>query len=267
MSGSVDRVRILVTNDDGVRAPGIGVLATRLAAAGHDIVVGGPLDDRSGSGASIGPVHVGAGLTLEEVVLEGLGVPCFGIDGPPALSVMMARLGAFGDPPDVVVSGINPGCNTGRSVLHSGTVGAALTAANFGISGMAVSVDVSEPMHFDTAAELAVAALEWLLEAPRRTVLNLNVPGLPLDQVRGVRRANLAPFGTVRTALAEQREGRIELELRATQEELDPNSDTALVNAGWAAVTTLVGVRADESLDAAPDIERWIDGSRQAATG
>jgi 5'-nucleotidase len=267
VSGSVEGVRILVTNDDGVRAPGIAVLATRLAAAGHDIVVGGPLDDRSGSGAGIGPVHVGEGLTLEEVVLEGLGVPCFGIDGPPALSVMAARLGAFGDPPDIVVSGINPGCNTGRSVLHSGTVGAALTAANFGISGMAVSVGVSDPMHFDTAAELAVTGLEWLLSAPRRTVLNLNVPGLPLDEVRGVRRAKLAPFGTVRTAIAEQRDGRIELELRATEEELDPGTDTALVNAGWAAATVLIGVRADDSLDAAPALDQRIGRPPEAAAG
>src|SRR5439155_19079281 len=183
---------------------------------------------------------------------EGLGVPCFGIAGPHALSVMAARLGAFGDPPDVVVSGINPGCNTGRSVLHSGTVGAALTAANFGISGMPVSVCISDPMHFDTAAELAVTGLEWLLSAPRRTVLNLNLPGLPLDEVRGVRRAKLAPFGTVRTAIAEQRDGRIQLELRDTGLELDPDTDTALIGAGFATVTALVGIRADESLDLGP---------------
>ena len=56
--------------------------------------------------------------------------------------MLAARLGGFGDPPELVVSGINPGRNTGRAVLHSGTVGAALTAANFGVSGLAVSIDV-----------------------------------------------------------------------------------------------------------------------------
>src|SRR4051794_41653689 len=95
---------------------------------------------------------MGEGLTLEEIVLEGLGVPCFGIDGPPALSVMAARLGAFGHPPDIVVSRINPGCNTGRSVLHSGTVGAGATAANFGISGKAVRVCITRPASVGTAA-------------------------------------------------------------------------------------------------------------------
>src|SRR4051794_10152389 len=153
---------------------------------------------------------MGEGLTLEEIVLEGLGVPCVGLDGPPALAVMAARLGAFGDPPDIVVSGINPGCNTGRSVLHSGTVGAALTAANFGVSGLAVSLDISDPMHWDTAAQLAVLALRWLAAAPARTVLNLNVPARPLGKVAGVRQARLAPFGTVRTAIAEQRDGHLQ---------------------------------------------------------
>lgn len=240
---------MLVTNDDGVRAPGIAVLAGRMAAAGHDVVVAGPLDDRSGSGAGIGPVHVGEGLTLEEVELEGFGLPCFGIDGPPALAVMAARLGAFGDPPEIVVSGINPGPNTGRSTLHSGTVGAALTAANFGVSGLAVSVEVSEPMYWDTAAEVAAAGMAWLVEAPTRTVLNLNVPALPLAQLKGIRRARLAPFGTVRTAIAGRTDSRLELELRATNVELDPDTDTALVNDGWAAATVLVGIRADDSVD------------------
>src|SRR4051812_44349093 len=115
---------------------GLAVLAAALAEVGHDVVVAAPLDDRSGSGASIGPVHMGEGIAMESVTLEQVtSVPCFGIDGPPALAVMASQLGAFGEPPKLVVSGINPGCNTGRSTLHSGTVGAALTAANFGISG------------------------------------------------------------------------------------------------------------------------------------
>lgn len=252
-------MRILVTNDDGVRAPGIAVLATRLAKTDHDVVVAGPLDDRSGAGAGIGPVHLSEGLALEEVELEGLGVPCFGIDGPPALAVMAARLGAFGEPPELVVSGINPGPNTGRSTLHSGTVGAALTAANFGVSGLAVSLGVSEPMHWDTAAEIAVAGLAWLVDAPARTVLNLNVPALPLHQVGGVRRARLAPFGTVRTAIAGRSEGRLELELRATNVELAPDTDTALVNDGFVAATVLVGIRADESLDPSAGIAAGLE--------
>src|SRR5947208_1397966 len=82
---------------------------------------------------------------------------------------------------------------------------AALTAANSGCSGLAVSLDISEPMHWDTAAALAVRAMAWLAEAPARTVLNLNVPARTFTDLAGVRRARLAPFGTVRTAIAEQR--------------------------------------------------------------
>ena len=252
-------MRILVTNDDGVRAPGIAVLATRLAGTGHDIVVAGPLEDRSGSGAGIGPVHLTEGLALEEVEVEGMGLPCFGIDGPPALAVMAARLGAFGDPPELVVSGINPGPNTGRSTLHSGTVGAALTAANFGVSGMAVSLEVSDPMWWDTAAEIAAAGLGWLIAAPARTVLNLNVPARPLVQVRGIRRARLAPFGTVRTAIAGRSEGRLELELRATDVKLEPDTDTALVNEGFVAASVLLGIRADDSVDASAGIAEGLE--------
>ena len=108
-------MRVLVTNDDGVRAPGIAFLAAALSEAGYDVVIAGPLEDRSGSGAGIGPVHMGEGLALEEVVLPDVaGVPCYGLDGPPALAVMAARLGAFGESPTIVASGINPGCNTGR---------------------------------------------------------------------------------------------------------------------------------------------------------
>ena len=103
--------------------------------------------------------------------------------------------GAFGPPPDVVVSGINPGPNTGGAVLHSGTVGAALTAANFGFSGLAVSMGTGDPMHWATAAELSVPCLEWLLEQQPRTVLNLNAPNLPIEEVRGVRWGELSASG------------------------------------------------------------------------
>jgi 5'-nucleotidase len=252
-------MRLLVTNDDGVRAPGIAVLARAMVDAGHDVVVAGPLTDRSGAGAGIGPVHMGEGLDLIEIEMEGAsGIPCFGLDGPPALAVMAARLGAFGAAPDFIASGINPGCNTGRSVLHSGTVGAALTAANFGVSGLAVSLGVADPMPWETAATLARVAMDWLVGAPRRTVLNLNVPALALADLAGIRQARLAPFGTVRTAIAEQRDGRIELELRDTGEELDPDTDTALIAAGFATLTPLVGIRADADMEVAAAIEERL---------
>jgi 5'-nucleotidase len=137
-------MKVLVTNDDGVDSPGLHALARALVDDGHDVIVVAPDREMSGSAAAIGQVHVEAGIDAERVDLPRLdGVPAYAVAGPPGLCVLTARLGGFGDPPELVVSGVNPGCNTGRAVLHSGTVGAALTAANFGCRGLAVSIDVS----------------------------------------------------------------------------------------------------------------------------
>jgi 5'-nucleotidase len=259
---TVAAVRVLVTNDDGVNAPGLAVLARALRAAGHDLVVAAPLVDFSGSGAAIGPVHLTNGVTFEEVEIEGLeGVPVYGLDGPPALAVVAARLGGFGPPIDLVVSGVNPGNNTGRAVLHSGTVGATLTAANVGVSGVAVSVGWNERPQFATGAAVAVAAVAWIRRAPARTVLNINTPDLPLDQVRGIRAATLATFGTVRTTFVGTGDGRLELEMQETTEvELAPDSDTALVRDGFVAVTSLVGVRATDDGGASDAMEELLTG-------
>jgi 5'-nucleotidase len=240
-------VRLLVTNDDGVMAPGIAVLARAAVDAGYDLVVAAPHQDMTGYGAALGSFHVDGSIDVKPVQLDGLaGVPCYSVTGPPALAVMAARLGGFGAPPDLVLSGINPGANTGRATLHSGTVGAVLTGANFGVSGLAVSIDVGEPQHWETAGHLAVLALDWLVSAPAKTVLNVNVPNLPIGDVRGVRWARLAPFGTARAHLVESPTGALQMELRQHDEKLPEDSDTTLVRAGYAAVTSIVGIRATE---------------------
>jgi 5'-nucleotidase len=236
-------MRVLVTNDDGVESEGLHVLAAAFAAEDLDVFVVAPDSDRSGTGAAIGLVHADQHLDARQVELPGCdGLIAHAIDGPPGMCVIAARLGAFGDPPDVIVSGINPGLNTGRAILHSGTVGAALTAQNFGGSGLAVSTDVGRRWHWDTAARFAVEVFPRLLEAPPRTVLNLNVPALPYDEVGGVRWARLAAFGAVRAAVAESPDGRLQFELRATSVPPTPDSDTGLVAAGFAALTTIVGI-------------------------
>ena len=256
-------MRVLVTNDDGVEAIGLHVLARALVRAGYDVVVVAPRDDQSGASAALGNAY-GEGIVVEEHALEILdGVSVYGIDGPPALSVMLGRLGAFGPPPDFIVAGINPGNNTGRAVLHSGTVGAALTAANFGISGLAVSQASGDPWLPETAAALAVHAFSWLVDAPRRTVLNLNTPNLPLDQVKGVRAARLAPFGTARAALADGPDGHVTVELRALDEPLAPDTDTMLVLEGYAAVTSLIGPRAVEDPGAAAALDAQLPAAAQ----
>ncbi len=129
-------MRILVTNDDGIDSEGLHVLARAMLRM-----------ERSRSSplmmSTRGPAQPSAPLhriqpEVHQVRVDGL-AKAWAVTGPPALCVMFARLGAFGPPFDLVVAGINPGINVGRSVYHSGTVGAALTARAGGISGVAVS--------------------------------------------------------------------------------------------------------------------------------
>lgn len=290
-------MKVLVTNDDGVDAPGLHALAAGMVARGHDVVVVAPARDMSGSGAGIGRVHVDRSIDARRVDLPGLaGIPAYAVDGPPGLCVLAARLGGFGDPPDLVASGINPGCNTGRAVLHSGTVGAALTAANFGVRGLAVSIDVvsrrfpqprgrttvpvaggdsatmevvdegapppSGPRHWATAAAVAAAVVDGLVVAPAGTVLNLNVPDRAPADVAGARVATLAPFGTVRSTVVEAADvrGRLQIEMRPTRVDLPPDCDTALVAAGYVAVSAVTGVRADDGVDLGPIVDLLATG-------
>jgi len=243
-------VRVLVTNDDGVDSPGLAALARAVHAAGHDTVVVAPLDERSGAAAAIGALGPGTRLKVSHPQIDGLhgtaGVEVYGLEGPPALCVVTARLGAFGDQPDLVVSGINRGLNTGRSILHSGTVGAALSAANQGISGVAVSSAGADPVHWETAAELAVEALDWVSSAPLRT------------DVRGVCWGVPAALGEWQAVVVGAGTDLLELDLRRTEVELPPESDTALVAAGYAAVTLLNGPRAADWAPVAEHIERRL---------
>ena len=252
-------MRILVTNDDGFDAPGLAVLARAFAEAGHEVVVIAPLTDASGSGAGIGPLRaMGGGIHVEAVAPAGLGgIKALAADALPALIVITACLGAFGPPPDLVASGINPGRNVGRAVLHSGTVGAALTSAHFGSKGLATSmqaVSVPSPYepydvahtHFESAAALAVAFAAHLERAPARTVLNLNVPNLALGDIRGVRRASLATSGLFLAAQAIDGGSKVRFDLGAAQPGSGDESDETLTQLGWAVVTPLASVSEDQ---------------------
>lgn len=254
-------MRVLVTNDDGIGAPGLAALARAVLDRGYDVVVAAPAGDRSGSSAAIGGMHADESIEVRPVELEGLdGVPSLSVAAPPALVVMAACLGGLGPPPDMVAAGINPGLNTGRAVLHSGTVGAALTAANFGRASVAVSLASGGPPCWGTAAELAVAALAWLAAESARRMVNLNVPNVASEEVRGVRQAWLAPFGVVRASVADGPGDGLQMELRGDREvggeggEPD-GSDTALVKAGFATVTSLTGIGTDDRPGAAAAIQ------------
>ncbi len=118
--------RVLITNDDGYRAPGIRALAPAIAELGYDVLVVAPMDDQSG----VGSARAGMiGRPIRTASDEEGGITYTGIDGTPALAVTLATVGSFGPAPDLVLSGINRGHNIGVPIFHSGTVAAALTAA------------------------------------------------------------------------------------------------------------------------------------------
>ncbi len=235
-------MRILVTNDDGIDAPGIHELARRIERAGHEVVVVAPDHNASGTGASLGPMGPNDPVRVSTRRIAGFGGEAYALSGPPALCVMAGNLEAFGPRPVAVVSGINAGLNPGRSALHSGTVGGALAGQNFGFRTMAVSLDRDGgKWHWDAAASIAVTLLPHVLDGPSRLALNVNVPGAPREEIRGIRWTRLATFGAVRAALAKTAEDRLHFELRRTGYEPEQGTDLAAVRAGYAAITSLQG--------------------------
>jgi len=236
-------MRILLTNDDGIESPGLHALAIALQERGHEITVVAPREDMSGVGAAIGRIRADRRIETVPASVPGApGLSAYSIAGPPGLAVMAACLGAFGDPPDLVVTGVNAGPNLGHACLHSGTVGAALTAATFGISALATSVDVSDPMQWATACSVLDEPLGLLARLPAATVLNLNAPALPEGQLRGLHWATLDRFGRVRVALAATGDRWLQMEYRSNETDLDPGCDTALIERGYATLTAIEGI-------------------------
>ncbi|MBT2514923.1 5'/3'-nucleotidase SurE [Arthrobacter sp. ISL-30] len=242
----MNRPKILVTNDDGIDSPGLHALAAGLAAEGLDVTVAAPASEASGSSASITAVENDGRIQVEERQIEGLdGIPAYAVYGAPAFIAMISSHGAFGDAPDVVFSGINRGANVGRAILHSGTVGAALTSGINGGRGMAVSLDTGlnpRQLHWDRGARLAAGLLPFLMEQPPGTVLNLNVPNLDVEELPQYKAARLAEFGIVQTTLAERGHQHIRLSVEDTVGEPHEDSDFKLLAAGFAPVTAIQAV-------------------------
>ena len=233
--------RCLITNDDGVNSDGLRALAAVAVDAGLDVIVAAPMENCSGASSSISAVETGGRFVVERRHWAGFDdIEVFAVDGLPAFIALTAARGAFGEPPDLVLSGINRGPNTGYAILHSGTVGAALTASTHDCRAMAVSLNAiaGEP-HWETATEPAAKVLRWLLDAPAGTVFNLNVPDIEPDALKGLEWAKLAQFGAVQVNIAEQGEGYFELSLSDITAEYEPGTDAALLADGYATVTAL----------------------------
>lgn len=181
-------MNILVANDDGIRARGIQELVRALSQKAK-VFVCAPEGQRSASGHGI---TVSQPITVEEVDFDGAEM-AFSISGTPAdcVKLGMQLMKDRGVDIDMVYSGINLGGNLGTDTLYSGTVSAAIEGNLCGVPAVAVSVNDHMAQHFGFASELALEALECADRISPDTVLNINTPDLPKDQIKGVKLATL----------------------------------------------------------------------------
>jgi len=179
-------MRILLTNDDGINAPGLYVLEKIAAALSDDIWICAPSEEQSGAGHS---------LTLTRPVRLREHAPRrFSVTGTPTDAVTMALKKLMPEPPDLILSGVNRGANLGDDVTYSGTVSAALEGALAGVRSIALSQVYSREglgngISFDAAASGGEKVLRPLLDVPfaERTLVNVNFPALPAGEVKGIR--------------------------------------------------------------------------------
>lgn len=242
--------RVLVTNDDGIDSPGLVALARCAVDLGWPTVVVAPAEEASGTSAGLTAAKDDRQVAVERRELPGLpDVEAYAVAAHPALIVLAACHDGFGDRPDIVLSGVNRGANIGRAILHSGTVGAALTASVNGASALAVSLDVgfetTDP-HWDTAADVVRELLPRLAELPEGSVLNVNVPDR--DSVGEVRWTRLASYGRAQHRVTQLDDATIEVSSVVVEGELEPDTDAALLADGHVTVTPLYSVHEDEEL-------------------
>lgn len=239
-SGEEATVRVLITNDDGIRAPGLAALVDR-RPPGARLWVVAPDRERSATGQAI-TVHKPLFITPVEM---GEGVEAFHVNGTPSDCVKLA-LELMNEPPDVVISGINRGANLGTDVMYSGTVSGAIEAAVAGLPALAVSLDSREarrPEDYGFAARVAwyLAQRLWERGLPAGTVLNVNVPGGP--EVKGFRvtRLGIRRYRNVFDRRTDPR-GRVYYWMAGEVEDLDHDdtaTDTGAVRAGYVSVTPI----------------------------
>lgn len=178
-------MKLLVVNDDGISARGIYTLASELEKY-HDVTIVAPDDQRSASSQAI---TIERPLNVKEVILDGLKSKAYSVDGTPADCTRIG-IDKLVENPDMVISGINRGVNLGNDILYSGTVSAAIEAAVNKIPSLAVSVYVKGKIEeYEAAAKYAkyVIDLADKNKLENDIVLNLNIPQLPEDNIKGIK--------------------------------------------------------------------------------
>lgn len=249
-------MHILISNDDGLHAPGIRLLSERLVEHSDQVTVVAPDRDRSGASNS---------LTLDRPIrVDKRSEGVYRVYGTPTDCVHIAITGLLGDEPDMVVSGINAGANLGDDVLYSGTVAAAMEGRFLGLPAMAVSLVYGDQAehHYDTAAEAACMLMAQLTEEPlpADTILNVNVPDVPWSEIRGFETTRLGHRHRSDDVIPlEDPRGRSFYWIGPAGDEQDngPGTDFNAVRQKYISVTPIhVDLTRYQALD---QISQWID--------
>ncbi|MER3546612.1 MAG: 5'/3'-nucleotidase SurE [Rhodanobacteraceae bacterium] len=253
-------MRVLISNDDGVEAPGLRVLAQHLAELGEVIVVA-PDRDRSGASNS---------LTLDQPVrVQKLDDGRYRVFGTPTDCVHLALAGLLEREPDIVISGINNSANLGDDVIYSGTVSAAMEGRFLGLPAIAVSL-VSEDhrgKHFDSAARAVLLLTKRLLvdPLPADTILNVNVPDRDWHDIRGFEVTRLGRRHRSEPCIAQKDpRGRLVYWIGPAGDAEDdgPGTDFHAVRNGFVSVTPIhVDLTRFQALD---KVSQWVGGLSSA---
>jgi 5'-nucleotidase len=245
-------MNILLSNDDGYRAPGLSAMVEAVSDFGEVTVIA-PDQDRSGASNS---------LTLKVPVrVEQIENGYFVCSGTPTDCVHLGITGLMSQGPDMIISGINNARNLGDDVLYSGTVGAAMEGRFLGLPAIAVSLAGEDPSHFDTAANVVRQLLERMLQTPLSpsTILNINVPDLPRDQISGWQATRLGgrdrAFPTIR---ATDPVGKDIYWIGAAGLEKDagPGTDFFAIANGYVSITPLTADMTDRTRLA--EVDEWL---------
>jgi len=247
-------MRILISNDDGVMAPGLAALHGALADYAECVVIA-PDTDKSGASSS---------LTLDRP-LHPMVLPngFISINGTPTDCVHLGLNGLLPELPDMVVSGINLGANLGDDVLYSGTVAAALEGRFIGCPAIAFSLVSRQTENLPAAAYIARRLVEARdkLDLPPRTVLNVNIPNLPLEHIRGIQLTRLGhraqAAAPVKVVNPRGKEG-YWISVSGDAEDGGPGTDFHAVVQGYVSITPL---QLDRTFNEAfATITPWLEG-------
>ncbi len=248
-------MRLLLSNDDGIESEGLTTLAERLRAD-HDVWVVAPADEQSAKSHSL--------TMMDPLRVLPRGRQRFAVTGTPADCVYVALHHLLPGEPDLVVSGINRGCNLGGDVHYSGTVAAAREGALQGLPAVAVSLETPRqgPAQWEAAATIGIRVVDAVSKQPMapRVVYNVNVPNLPISSIRGLKASRLSVrVYEPRVDRREDPRGNPYLWIGGPHLRFEggPETDGTAIHEGWATVTPLSCDITDD-----PELERiraWTD--------